>query len=278
MGFLEFIKAIIYGIVEGITEWLPVSSTGHLIILNDIMPMNVTPEFWKAFMVVIQLGAIVAVIINFWDKIWPINTKVKDKPLVRYDVLNLWCKIIVACIPAAIVGILLDDWLDEHLYKPVVVAAMLIIVGFAFIYVEEKNKGLPSHITSLRQITYKDALIIGLFQLVAAILPGTSRSGATIIGALLIGIARTVAVEFTFCLSIPVMAGASFLKLFKYGMAFGAMEFLTLFISCVVAFLVSMACIKFILNYIKTHDFKVFGYYRIGLGIIVFLYFFLLKK
>lgn len=278
MGFIEIIKAIVYGIVEGITEWLPVSSTGHLILLNDIMPMNVSPEFWSVFMVVIQLGAIVAVVINLWDKIWPINTKVPDKPLVRLDVLNLWFKIIVACIPAVIVGLLLDDWIDAHLYKPVVVAVMLIIVGIAFIVVEEKNKGLPPHVNTLRQLTIRDALVIGLFQVVAALLPGTSRSGATIIGALLLGVSRTVAVEFTFCMSIPVMAGASLLKLVKYGMAFSGIEFLTLFISCMVAFLVSMACIKFILNYIKTHDFKIFGYYRIILGAMVLIYFFLLKK
>lgn len=277
MGFIEIIKAIVYGIIEGITEWLPVSSTGHLILLNDIMPLNVSPDFWNVFEVVIQLGAIVAVIINFWDKIWPFNTKIKDKPLVRLDVLNLWVKIFVACIPAAVIGLLLDDWVDAHLYTPVVVAIMLIVVGIAFIVVENKNKGLPAHVTTLRQLTIKYALVIGLFQVVAALLPGTSRSGATIIGALLLGISRSVAVEFTFCLSIPVMAGASLLKLIKYGMAFSAMEFLTLFISCITAFLVSMACIKFILNYIKTHDFKIFGYYRIALGALVLIYFFFLK-
>ena len=278
MGFIEILKAILYGVVEGITEWLPVSSTGHLILLNDIMPMNVSPEFWSMFLVVIQLGAIVAVIVYFWNKIWPFNTKVKDKPFIRYDVLNLWCKIIVACIPAVIIGLLLDDWIDEHLYKPIVVAIMLIVVGVAFIIVEEKNKGLPSHVTTLRQLTYRDALIIGLFQVIAAVLPGTSRSGATIIGALLIGIERRTAAEFTFCMAVPVMIGASFLKIVKYGGSLGLTEFVLLMVGCVVAFLVSYFCIKFLMDYVKKHDFKIFGYYRITLGIIVILYFLLLKK
>ena len=278
MGFIEIIKAIIYGIVEGITEWLPVSSTGHLILLNDIMPMKVSEDFWNIFMVVVQLGAIIAVVVYFWQKIWPFNTKVKDKPFIRYDVLNLWCKILVACIPAAVVGLLLDDWIDAHLYNSVVVAIMLIVVGIAFIYVEGKDTFLEPRVKSLRQLTYKDALIIGLFQLVAAILPGTSRSGSTILGGLLCGVSRTVAAEFTFCMAVPVMAGASFLKLLKYGYAFPIGEFLILIVGCVVAFIVSMGCIKFLMEYVKKHDFKVFGYYRIVLGIIVLLYFFLLKK
>ena len=278
MGFLEFIKAIIYGIVEGITEWLPVSSTGHLILLKDIMPMKVSDDFWNIFMVVIQLGAIIAVVVHFWHKIWPFNTTVKDKPLIRYDVLNLWCKIIVACIPAAVVGLLLDDWVDEHLYNSIVVAIMLILVGVAFIFVENKGNNTEPRITSLRQLTYKDALIIGGFQLISALLPGTSRSGATILGGLLIGVSRTVAAEFTFCMAVPVMAGASFLKLLKYGYAFPLNEFLVLIIGCVVAFLVSMVCIKFLLEYVKKHDFKIFGYYRIVLGVIVLIYFLLLKK
>jgi len=278
LGFIEIIKAIIYGIVEGITEWLPVSSTGHLILLNDIMPMKVSPEFWSMFLVVIQLGAITAVVVYFWNKIWPFNTTVKDKPFIRYDVLNLWCKIIVACIPAAIVGILFDDWIDEHLYNSVVVAIMLIVVGVAFILIETKNKSFTPRATSLRQLTYKDALIIGLFQLISAILPGTSRSGSTIIGGLLIGVDRKTAAEFTFCMAVPVMAGASLLKILKLGSPLGFMEFIILMIGCVIAFLVSFVCIKFLMDYVKKHDFKVFGYYRIVLGIIVLLYFFILKK
>lgn len=275
MGFIEIIKAIIYGIVEGITEWLPVSSTGHLILLNEILPMNVSEEFWKMFLVIIQLGAILAVVIHFWYKIWPFNTKVKDKPLIRYDVMNLWIKIIIACIPGAVVGILFDDWLDANLNSPILVATMLILVGIAFIIVETKNKGIEPRVTLMRQLTYRDVVIIGLCQLVAAVLPGTSRSGATIIGALLLGVNRITATEFTFCLAIPVMAGASLLKVAKYGLAFSAVELVTLLIACVVAFLVSMVVIKFMLNYIKNHDFKIFGYYRIILGIVVFLFFML---
>ena len=276
MSLLEIIKAIIYGIVEGITEWLPVSSTGHLLLLNDIMPMKVSPEFWSVFLVVIQLGAIIAVVIHFWYKIWPFNTKVKSKPFLRYDVMNLWIKILVACIPAAIVGILFDDWLEEHLYNSTVVATALIVVGIAFIIIETKNKGAEPRVRSLREITYKDALIIGLFQLIAAIFPGTSRSGATIIGGLIIGIERVVIAEFTFFLAIPVMFGASLLKLLKIGFAFSGVELITLLIGSVVAFGVSMAAIRFLMNYVKKHDFKVFGYYRIVLGIVV-LIFFLIK-
>ena len=273
MIIFEILKAIIYGIVEGITEWLPISSTGHLILLNDIIPMNVSEEFWNMFMVVIQLGAILAVLIHFWNKIWPFNTKVKNKTFVRYDVLNLWFKIIVACIPAAVVGVLFDDWLDEHLRTSTIVAVMLILVGIVFIIVENYIRNKDRKITNLRQLSVKDAFIIGLFQLIAAILPGTSRSGATIIGSLLLGIDRVTATEFTFLLAIPVMAGASLLKLVKFGLAFSVSELAILFVGCIVAFVVSMLCIRFILNYIKKHDFKIFGYYRIVLGIIVLIYF-----
>ena len=237
--------------------------------------MNVSEEFWKMFLVIIQLGAILAVVIHFWYKIWPFNTKVKDKPFIRYDVMNLWIKIIIACIPGAVVGILFDDWLDANLNSPILVATMLILVGIAFIIVETKNKGIEPRVTLMRQLTYRDVMIIGLCQLVAAVLPGTSRSGATIIGALLLGVNRITATEFTFCLAIPVMAGASLLKVAKYGLAFSAVELVTLLIACVVAFLVSMVVIKFMLNYIKNHDFKIFGYYRIILGIVVFLFFML---
>ena len=275
MSLIEIIKAIIYGIVEGITEWLPVSSTGHLILLNDFMPMKVSQEFWDMFLVVIQLGAILAVVVYFWQKIWPFNTKVKNKPLIRYDVLNLWVKILVACVPAGVIGVLFDDWLDEHLYNSTVVAIMLILVGIAFIWVENRNKSknLEPRVTTLRQLSIKDAFIIGLFQVIAAIFPGTSRSGATIIGGLLIGIERTVAAEFTFFLAIPVMAGASLLKLLKFGLGFTASELVILLVGCIMAFLVSIACIRFLMGYVKKHDFKIFGYYRIVLGIIVLLYF-----
>lgn len=275
MFIIEILKAIIYGIVEGITEWLPVSSTGHLILLNDIMPMNVSAEFWSMFLVVIQLGAIIAVVVFFWHKIWPFNTKVENKPFIRYDVMNMWVKIIVACIPSGIVGILFDDWLDEHLYKTWVVALMLILVGAAFIFIETKNKDAQPLVDSLRQITYKDALIMGLFQLVAAILPGTSRSGSTIIGGLLLGIERRVAAEFTFFMAIPVVFGASFLKLLKFGLSYSLTEFIILLVGCLTAFGISLLCLRFLMNYVKKHDFKVFGYYRIVLGIIVLIYFFI---
>ncbi|MBP3815622.1 MAG: undecaprenyl-diphosphate phosphatase [Firmicutes bacterium] len=272
---IEIIKAILYGIVEGITEWIPVSSTGHLILLNDIIPMNVSPEFWELFLVVIQLGAIMAVVIYFWHKIWPFNTKVKNKPFIRYDVMNLWVKIVVACIPAVIVGLLFDDWIEEHLYSSTVVAIMLILLGIAFIIVENKNKkeSIPPRVTSLRELTYRDAIIVGLFQVIAAVLPGTSRSGSTIIGGLIIGIERTVAAEFTFFLAIPVMFGASFLKLLKFGFNYLPIEILLLVIGCVTAFVVSLGCIKFLMGYIKKNDFKIFGYYRIILGVIVLVYF-----
>ena len=273
MAFFEIIKSIIYGIVEGITEWLPVSSTGHLILLNSLMPLKVSEEFWNMFLVVIQLGAVLAVVVHFWNKIWPFNTTVKSKSFIRYDVMNLWVKIIVACIPAVVVGLILDDWIDAHLYNPTVVAIMLILVGIAFIVVENNNKNLPPCITNLRQITYRDAILIGLAQVVAAVLPGTSRSGATIIGGLMIGIERTVAAEFTFFMAIPVMVGASLLKVFKFGLVITGMEFLILLIGCLVAFVVSLIAIRFLLNYVKNHDFKIFGYYRIVIGFIVLIYF-----
>ncbi len=269
----ELLKAIIYGIVEGITEWLPVSSTGHLILLKNIMPMKVSDNFWNFFLVVVQLGAILAVVIYFWNKICPFNTKVKGKSFIRYDVMQLWVKIIVACFPAAIVGILLDDWVDKHLYNPTTVAIMLILVGIAFIFVENKNVNKEPRITSLRDISYKDALIIGAFQLIAAVLPGTSRSGSTIIGGLLIGIDRTIAAEFTFFLAIPVMFGASLLKLLKFGLHFTALEFGILFVGIIVSFIVSLFCIRLLMAYVKKHDFKVFGWYRIALGAVVLAYF-----
>ena len=273
MFILEILKALIYGIVEGITEWLPVSSTGHLILLNDFLPMKVSQEFWNMFLVVIQLGAIIAVVVHFWNKIWPFNTRVKNKPFLRLDVLNLWLKIIVGCIPAAVIGLLLDDWVDEHLYNSWVVAIMLILVGVAFIFVEQRNKGKEPRVTSLRQLSFKDALIIGGFQVISALLPGTSRSGATIIGGLLDGVSRTVAAEYTFFMAIPVMAGASLLKLVKFGFHFTAGELVILLVGCAVAFIVSLYAIKFLMDYVKKHDFKVFGIYRIILGIVVIAYF-----
>lgn len=274
---LEILKAILFGIVEGITEWLPISSTGHMILLDEFINLNVSEEFYKLFEVVIQLGAILAVVIMYFKTIFPWGFN-KTKQETK-DTLNLWGKILVACIPAAIIGILFDDWLEAHLYNGVVVSLTLIIYGIVFIVMESKNIG-SQKTKKLNDITYKQALGVGAFQLLSLI-PGTSRSGSTIIGGLAIGLERSVAAEFTFFLAIPVMAGASLLKLVKYilkvGLAFKASELIILGIGCLVAFIVSILVIKFLMNYIRKHDFKVFGYYRIVLGIIVLLYFFLIK-
>ncbi len=273
---LDILKAILFGIVEGITEWLPISSTGHMILLNEFVKMNVSEDFWNMFLVVIQLGAILAVVIMFWNKIFPfdLSKKAREEHRVnRKDIWNLWGKILVACVPAAVVGVLFDDWLDEHLYNAVVVAIMLILFGIGFIIIENRNKGKNAVINTLDEIDYKTALLIGVFQLIAAIFPGTSRSGATILGALMIGVSRTVAAEFTFFLAIPVMFGASLLKLVKYGLAFTGSELMILVVGMVVAFVVSLIVIKFLMGYIRKHDFKVFGWYRIVLGIVVLVYF-----
>ena len=202
---LEILKAILYGIIEGITEWLPVSSTGHLILFEEFMPMDVSPKFWNVFLVVIQLGAILAVVLLFWNKIFPFNFTNKNRPFLKYDIWTLWFKILVACIPAAVIGLLFDEFLEEHLYKSVVVAIMLILVGIAFLWIENNNRKKTARVTRLEDISYKDAMIIGVFQLIAAIFPGTSRSGATILGGLMIGVSRGVAAEFTFFLALPVM-------------------------------------------------------------------------
>lgn len=270
---IEILKSIIYGIVEGITEWLPVSSTGHMILLEEIMPMNVSKSFWSMFLVVIQLGAILAVVLLYWNKIFPFKKTREGKYVSVKSIWIIWSKILVATIPAAVIGLALDDWIDEHLYNGFVVAIMLILVGVAFIYVENRNKDMRPTVNSLSALSYKDALIIGLFQVIAAVLPGTSRSGATIIGGLLIGVSRAVAAEFTFFLAIPVMFGASLLKLVKFGFAFSFLEFFILIIGMLVALVVSIFVIRFLMSYIKKHDFKVFGWYRIVLGIIVLIFF-----
>lgn len=271
MDIMEIIKAILFGIVEGITEWLPISSTGHMILLNEFVTLNVSAEFWEMFLVVIQLGAILAVVLLYWNKIFPFHFK--EKPVVRKDIFVLWFKILVACIPAAVVGLAFDDVFDALFYNPWCVAIALIVFGVAFIVIENHNKNTKPKITQLSQITYKTALIIGVFQLLAAIFPGTSRSGATIVGALLIGVSRTVAAEFTFFLAIPVMLGASLLKLVKFGFNFTGPEAVILLVGMVVAFVVSIVVIRFLMGYIKKHDFKVFGWYRIVLGIAVLAYF-----
>ena len=269
---LEILKAILFGIVEGITEWLPVSSTGHMIILDEFIKLDCTPEFLEMFLVVIQLGAILAVIILFWNKIFPFQFKDKKKPMIEMDKIWLWLKIVVACIPAGMVVVLgLDEVCEEKFYHAVPVAIALIVFGIAFIVIERRNKGKEAQVNSLEEITFKTAFIIGMFQLIAALFPGTSRSGATIVGALLIGVSRTVSSEFTFFLAIPVMLGASLLKMLKFGFAFTGMELAILGVGTVVAFVVSIVVIKFLMDYIKKHDFQVFGWYRIVLGALVIL-------
>ncbi|MDD6798080.1 MAG: undecaprenyl-diphosphate phosphatase [Bacteroides sp.] len=277
---IEIIKAVIFGIVEGITEWLPISSTGHLILIEKILSFNgVSEGFWSMFEVVIQLGAILAVVVLFWNSIFPFKKKTdngyaKDGVLSHVDkgIMTLWFKIIVACVPAVIFVVLgLDDICEELFYNYFVVAIALIVFGVAFIIIENRNKNREYKINSLSELTYSTALFIGLFQLIAAVFPGTSRSGATIIGALLLGVSRTVAAEYTFFLAIPVMFGASLLKIVKFGFNFTSLEACLLIVGMAVAFVVSLVVIKFLMGYIKKHDFKVFGWYRIILGAVVLM-------
>ncbi len=273
---LDFLKAILFGIVEGITEWLPVSSTGHMILLDEFVKMNVSEEFWNLFLVVIQLGAILAVVILFWDKIFPFDLSKEARAehrVNRKDVWLLWVKILISCVPAAIIGVLFDDVFDRLFYNGPCVAIALIVFGIAFIVIETAKKGKEFKINSISEITYKTALYIGFFQVLAAIFPGTSRSGATIVGALLIGVARTVAAEYTFYLAIPVMAGASLLKVLKFDGSMTGSEVMILLVGTVVAFVVSIVVIRFLMGYIRKHDFKVFGVYRIILGLVVLIYF-----
>ena len=267
-AFFEIIKAVIFGIVEGVTEWLPISSTGHMIVLQNYIPLDVSPGFWKIFEVVIQLGAIMAVVLLFWKKLWPMKTS-KGRTFVKLGTVRLWIKIIIACLPAAIVGIALDDFIDEHFYNPKMVAAALIFVGIMF---KLANKAA---VTKLSEITYKEAFYIGIFQLLAAIFPGTSRSGATIIGGLMLGLSRKVAAEFTFFLAIPVMFGASLLKIVKYlisgGVAFTGLEVAILIIGTVTAFVVSVFVIGGLMSYIRKKDFTPFGWYRIVVGAVIII-------
>lgn len=278
---LEILKSIIFGIVEGITEWLPISSTGHMILLNEIMPLKVSDEFYSMFQVVIQLGAILAVVLLFWSELWPFGKKNNKEPLaqsgvgayVKWDIFKLWFHIFVSCVPAAIIGILFDEQLEAWFYNYTTVAVMLIIFGIAFIIIETMHHGKEPKVGQLAGITYKLAFYIGLFQLIAAIFPGTSRSGATIVGALILGVSRTAAAEYTFFLAVPVMFGASLLKGAKFLLhnSMTSMEGVILLVGMLVAFVVSLVVIKFLMGYIKKHDFKVFGWYRIILGIIVLI-------
>lgn len=268
---IEILKAVLFGIVQGITEWLPISSTGHMILVNEFVELKVRPEFLDAFLVVIQFGSILAVVVLFWNKIFPFD--LKAKPIIKKDIFMLWFKIVVACIPAIVIGLPFDDVFTEMFYNYYCVAIALIVFGILFIVVENRNKKVKPRVTELSGITFQMAFIIGIWQLVAAIFPGTSRSGATIIGALLLGISRTAAAEFTFFLAIPVMFGASLLKLVKHGLAFDAAEWSILLVGMAVAFGVSVAVIRFLMGYIKKHDFKIFGWYRIVLGVAVLAYF-----
>ncbi len=277
---LEFLKAILFGIIEGITEWLPVSSTGHLILLQEFISLKVSDAFWDLFQVVIQLGAILAVILLYFPRLFPWKRQeLEGKKVWKNDIPTwlLWAKILVACVPAAIVGLLFDDKIDALFYNWQTVSIMLIVVGILFLVIEHWNRNRTPKIDTLSALSFRTAFWIGMFQLIAAILPGTSRSGATIIGALLLGVSRTVAAEFTFFLAIPVMLGASVLKLFQFGFDFTAPELLLLGTSFFVAFLVSVAVIRFLMKFIQRHDFKPFGYYRIALGAVVILYFLIAK-
>jgi len=275
LSFAEILKAIFFGVVEGITEWLPVSSTGHLILLDEFIQLKQSDSFKSMFDVVIQLGAIMAVVVLYWKQIFPFSFK--EKPVIKKDIFTLWFKILVACIPAAVIGLLFDEVFEKYFYNPVTVSVFLILVGVAFIILESKNKERKTRINSLSEITYKDAFIIGIFQLIAAVFPGTSRSGSTIMGGLAIGISRSVIAEFTFFLAIPVMFGASLLKIVKFGLDFTAAQAVLLITAMLVAFVVSIIVIKFLMGYIKKHDFKVFGWYRIILGALVLAYFALAK-
>lgn len=268
--YIEILKAIFLGIVEGITEWLPISSTGHMLLVDEFLTLNMSDSFKEMFFVVIQLGAILAVVVIFWKKMMPFQFKDKSKPIIKKDIFSLWMKVVVACIPGAVVTLLFDDYIEAHLHTPVVIALALIIYGAAFIIIEQWNKRRIPTTKTLNAITYKTAFIIGLFQ-VLSIIPGTSRSGSTIIGSLIIGVSRVAAAEFTFFLAVPVMFGLSAIKILKFGLSFTAPELIILFTGSLVAFIVSLFIIKFLMGYVKKHDFKVFGIYRILLGLLVLI-------
>lgn len=272
LSFIEILKVVFLGIVEGITEWLPISSTGHMLLVDEFITLDASDSFKDMFFVIIQLGAILAVVTIFWNKMWPFQMKDKTQSVFKKDTWSMWFKTVVACIPGAVVTLLFDDFIEAHLHTAVVISIALIFYGVAFIVIENWNKTRTPKVETLNDITYKTAFFIGMFQ-VLSIIPGTSRSGATIIGALLLGVSRVAAAEFTFFLAVPVMFGLSALKLIKFGLSFTSAEFAILIIGCVVAYLVSIVVIKFLMGYIKKHDFKIFGWYRIVIGIIVLLYF-----
>jgi len=272
MSVSELLKVVFFGIVEGVTEWLPISSTGHMLLVDEFIQLDMSPEFKEMFFIVIQLGAIMAVVLLFWNKMFPFDITGKYRSFIRKDIFAIWFKAAFACIPGAIVTLLFDDYIEEHFHTPFVIALTLIIYGVAFIIIENRNKGLIPHIRSVSEIGFDTAFIIGVFQILS-IIPGTSRSGATILGALIIGVSRVAATEFTFYLAVPVMIGMSGIKLIKYGFAFGSTELIVLLVGMLVAFTVSVIVIKYLLIYVKKHDFKAFGIYRILLGITVIAYF-----
>lgn len=271
MRIIEILKVIVLGMVEGFTEWLPISSTGHLILIDKLIQLDVSPEFMEMFRVVIQLGAILAVVLLYFDRLNPFS-RTRKKKGQRRAALQLWSKIIVACIPAAILGKLLDDWMDAHLYNGLVVSLMLVLYGVLFILIENRNQKMEPQITKMWQLNYQTALYIGMFQ-VLALIPGTSRSGVTILGAVILGCSRAIAAEFSFFVGIPIMFGASLLKLAKFGAKFSNAEILYLVLGMLVAFLVSVYSIRFLMSWVKKNDFKVFGYYRIVLGVIVLIWY-----
>lgn len=270
MKFIEIVKTIIIGIVEGITEWLPISSTGHMILLEEWIQLDVSTEFWELFLTVIQLGAIMAVVVLFFHKLNPLSPKKSKEE--KWNTWNIWFKVVVGVVPAGIIGLIFDEWLFNNLYNYITVALMLVLYGVLFIVIENKNKDKVSTINDFNSLTYKTAFLIGIFQ-VLALIPGTSRSGATILGAIILGTSRYIAAEFSFFLSIPVMFGASFIKILRFGFEFSNQELIILFTGMVTAFIVSIIAIKFLLGYIKKNDFKAFGWYRIVLGVFVILYF-----
>lgn len=275
----DYFVAFIFGLVEGVTEWLPVSSTGHMIILNEFLKLNVSPDFYDLYLVVIQLGAIIAVLVIFWKDIWPFGIKNNEHPFsdsgigryVMKDKIIMWLKIVLACVPAAIVGVLFDDWLDEHLYNYVVVAVALIVFGVAFIVVEQLMKNKKTIVNTVNQLNWGHAFAIGLFQLLAAIFPGASRSGSTIVGSIAIGIKREAAAKFTFFLAIPVMLGASLLKIVKFKGDVTGHEVGLLIVGMITAFLVSLLVINKLMSFIKKHSFTCFGWYRIALGVLILI-------
>ncbi|MDO4563024.1 MAG: undecaprenyl-diphosphate phosphatase [Clostridia bacterium] len=276
MDFIEALKVIFLGIVEGVTEWLPISSTGHMLLVDEFLQLKMSEQFKEMFFVVIQLGAILAVVFLFWSKMFPFQFKDKSQSIVKKETFSIWFKVVVACVPGAIVTLLFDDYIEAHLHTPPIIAAMLILYGAAFIAVENLNKRRTPRIETLSTISYADALLIGLFQ-VLSIIPGTSRSGATIVGALLIGVSRVAAAEFTFFLAVPVMFGLSIIKIIKFGLVFTSHELFVLLLGMAVAFAVSLLVIKFLMGYIKKHDFKLFGFYRIVLGAVILIYFAFLR-